>query len=48
MVQDLDVTKQALHVENQEAEQLWSCFSIMETALAAANREMVVAEAIVG
>ena len=35
MVRDLDVTRQALHVENREAERLRSCLSTMEMALAA-------------
>ena len=48
MVSDLDVTRQALYTENQEAERLWSCFSIVETALAAADREMATAKATVG
>ena len=48
MVQDLDVTRQALYVENQEAEWLRSCFSAMEIALTAANRETVAVEAAAG
>ena len=48
MVRDLDVTMQALRVENREAERLWSCFSAVETALAVANRETAVAEAAAG
>ena len=48
MVRDLDVTMQALRVENREAERLWSCFSAVETALAAADREAAVAEAAAG
>jgi hypothetical protein len=38
MVRDLDVTRQALCTENQEAEQLWSCLSALEMALIAADR----------
>ena len=45
---DLDMTRQALHTENQGAERLWSCLSAAETALAIANREMAVAEATMG
>ena len=48
MVQDLDVTRQALRAENQEAERLRSCLSTVETALAATNREMATAEAVAG
>jgi hypothetical protein len=48
MVQDLDVTRQALCTENQEVERLWSCLSAVETALAAADRETAAAEAIAG
>ena len=48
MVQDLDVTRQALCIENQEAKRLWSCLSIVEMALAATNRETATAEAAVG
>jgi hypothetical protein len=48
MVQDLDMTRQALHAESQEVEQLGSCLSAVETALAAANRETTVAEPVVG
>ena len=48
MVQDLDVTRQALRVENQEAEQLWSCLSAVETALTATDREMATAKATAG
>ena len=45
MVWDLDVTRQALHVENRGGERLWSCLSTMETALAATDRETAMAEA---
>ena len=48
MVQDLDVTRQALYVENREAERLRSCLSTVETALTVANREMAMAEATTG
>ena len=48
MVQELHVTRQALHVENWEAERLWSCLSTMEMALATADREMATTEAIAG
>ena len=48
MLQDLDMTRQALRVENREAEQLWSCLSTVEMALAAADREMATAEAAAG
>ena len=45
MLWDLDVTRQALRAENQEAERLWSCLFTVETALATANRETATAEA---
>jgi hypothetical protein len=45
MVWDLDVTRQALRVENWEAERLRLCFSAMETALTAADRESAMTEA---
>ena len=48
MVRDLDVTMQALRVENREAERLWSCFSAVETALAVANRETATTKATAG
>ena len=48
MVWDLDVTRQALHVENLETEQLWSCLSAVEMALAKADRETATAEATAG
>ena len=48
MVQDLDVTRQALRTENQEAEQLRSCLSAAKATLATADREMAVAEAVAG
>ena len=48
MVRDLDVTRQALHMENREAERLRSCLSAVETALVAADREMATAEAAAG
>ena len=41
MVRDLDVTKQALRIENREAERLRSCLSI-------ADRETTMAEAAAG
>ena len=44
MLQDLDVTRQALREENREAERLRSCLSAVETALAIADRETAVAE----
>jgi len=37
VVQDLDVTRQALHMESQEAERLWSRLSAVEMALTAAG-----------
>ena len=46
MVQDLDVTRQALRTENREVDQLRPCFSAMETALAAADRETAMAKAV--
>ena len=46
MVRDLDMTWQALHAKNQEAERLRSCLSTMETALAAADRETAMAKAV--
>ena len=48
MVRDLDVTRQALHAENREAQWLRSRLSAVETALVVADREMAVAEAAVG
>ena len=45
MLRDLDVTRQALRIENREAERLRSCLSAVETELAAADREMATAEA---
>ena len=48
MVRDLHMTRQALHAENREVEQLWSCLSTVEMALAAADREMATAEAAAG
>jgi hypothetical protein len=45
MVRDLDMTRQALRMENWEAERLRSCFSTVKTALAAANRETAMTEA---
>ena len=48
MVQDLDVNRQALGVENREAERLRSCLSTVETAIAAANRETATVEAVAG
>jgi hypothetical protein len=42
------VNRLALRVENWEAEQLRSCLSAMETALATIDREMAVAEAAAG
>ena len=48
MVQDLDVIRQALRIENQEAEQLWSCHYAVETALAVADRGTAMAEATAG
>ena len=45
MVRDLDVTRLALHAENQKVERLRSCLSTVETALATADREMAMAEA---
>ena len=46
MVRDLDVTKEALCVENWEAEQLWLCLSAVETTLTTANRDTAVAKAV--
>ena len=48
MLRDLDVTRQGLHVENQEVERLRSCLSAMEMALIPADRETAVAKAAVG
>ena len=48
MLQDLDVTRQALREENREAERLRSCLSTMEMALAVADRETAVTEATTG
>ena len=48
MVWDLDVTKQALLMENREAERLWLCLFAVETGLTTANREMTVAKAATG
>ena len=48
MVQDLDVTRQALRTENREVDQLRPCFSAMETALATADRETAAAKATAG
>ena len=48
MVQDLDMTRQALYAENLEVEWLWSCFFAVETALAAVDREKATAKAAVG
>ena len=48
MVWDLDVTRQALRAESQEAERLRSCLSTMETALTVADRETAAAEAATG
>ena len=48
MVRDLDVTRQALHVENQKAKQLRSCISAVEIVLAASDRETAMAEAAAG
>ena len=48
MVWDLDVTRQAIRMENREAEWLWPCLSAMETALTATDREMAVAQATAG
>jgi hypothetical protein len=48
MVRDLDVTRQALCMENQEAEQLRSCLSAVDTALTTADRMTAAAEATVG
>jgi hypothetical protein len=44
MVQDLDMTRQALRTRNREAERLLSCLSTVETTLAAADRETTVAD----
>ena len=48
MVWDLDMTRQAFHVENWEAKRLRSCLFAMETALATTDREMAVAGAATG
>ena len=48
MLWDLDVTRQGLHVENQEVERLRSCLSAMEMALIPADRETAVAKAAAG
>ena len=48
MVRDLDMTRQALRIENGEAERLRSCLSAVKTALTAADRETTAAEAAAG
>ena len=48
MVQDLDVTRQALNAENREAERLRSCFSTVEMALTTTDRETATTEAAAG
>ena len=48
MVWALDVTRQALYVENREAEWLWLCLSTVEMTRTAADRETTVAEAVAG
>ena len=48
MVQDLDVTRQALHMENREVGWLRSCLSTMETALTVADKETAATEAAAG
>ena len=48
MVQDLDMTWQALYVKNREAKWMRSCLSAVETALAIADRETDVVEATAG
>ena len=48
MVQDLDMTWQALYVKNREAKWMRSCLSAVETALTAADWEMAAAEATTG
>ena len=48
MVRDLDMTRQALRVENRKVERLQSCLSAVEMALAVANRETAMAKAAAG
>ena len=48
MVRDLDMTRNALRMENREAERLRSCLSTVETALTVADMEMAMAEAAAG
>ena len=48
MLQDLDMTRQALRMENGEVERLQSCFSAVETTLATIDMEMATAEAAAG
>ena len=42
------MTRQALRIENQEAEQLWSCHYAVETALTIVDRETTMAKAVAG
>jgi len=48
MVRNLDMTRQALRVENQEAEWLQLCLSAVEAALTRTDREIAVAKAAAG
>ena len=48
MVWDVDMTRQALYMENREVERLRSCFSAVETALTIADRETPTDEAATG
>ena len=48
MVWDLDITRQALRVENRKVERLQSCLSAVEMALTVADRETTATEATTG
>ena len=48
MVWDLDMIRQALCAKSQEPKRLQSCLSVVDMALAAADRETTMAEASVG
>ena len=48
ILRDLDMTRQALRVENQEAEWLQLCLSAVEAALTRTDREIAVAKAAAG
>ena len=48
MVWDLDMIRQALCAKSQEPKRLQSCLSVVDMALAAADRETVATEATMG